>query len=55
MVYDATEQTAYCVHDWTVPAEEEVLGVALLLQLPGRESFIRAIPDELGGDDNLPL
>ena len=52
MVYDMNEKRAYCVHDWTIPAEEELLGVAMLLQLPGRESFVRALPDELGGDNN---
>lgn len=30
-VYDMTEGRAYCVHDWDVPAEEELLSLAMLL------------------------
>ena len=44
-VYDLDEQRSYCVHDWTVPAPEELLSLHLFLSLPGRESYIRAIPE----------
>ena len=32
---------ALCVHDWVVPAPEEMLSLHLLLQLPGWESYLR--------------
>lgn len=46
-VYDLEEDRAYCVHDWSIPAEEELLTMALFLQLPRRETYIREIPDPL--------
>ena len=46
-VYDLDERIPFCVHDWAIPAEEEVLTMAVLLQLPRRESWLRAIPDPL--------
>lgn len=46
-VYDLDEERSFCVHDWAIPAEEELLTMALLLQLPGRESWMRDIPDPL--------
>lgn len=46
-VYDLDEKHSFCVHDWGIPAEEELLTMALFLQLPGRESYIREIPDPL--------
>lgn len=45
-LYDLDEQCAYCVHDWTVPAAEELLGLHVFLQLPGKESFLREIAEE---------
>lgn len=44
-VFDLDEQRPYCVHNWAVPAAEEVLGLALHLQTPGNESYVREIPD----------
>ena len=44
-VYDLDEERAFCVHDWEIPAEEECLTMALLIQLPGRENYVRAIPE----------
>jgi hypothetical protein len=44
-LYDLTERRAYCVHDWTVPAGEEMLCLALFVGTPGNESYVRAIPD----------
>ncbi len=46
-VFDLDENVPYCVHDWAIPAEEELLTMAVLLQLPGREVWMREIPDEL--------
>jgi len=36
---------AFCVHDWTVPAAEEMLALHLFLTMPGRESYLRHIPE----------
>lgn len=44
-VFDLTDGRALCVHDWDVPAEEEMLSLACLLQLPGREGWVRTLPD----------
>jgi len=33
------------VHDWLVPASEELLELALFLGLPGRERYVRALPE----------
>jgi len=43
-VFDLTDGHPLCVHDWDVPAEEEMLSLACLLQLPGRESWVRELP-----------
>lgn len=37
----ADEGVAYCVHDWSVPAAEEMLAIHLLLKLPGYEGELR--------------
>ena len=42
-LYDLDEQMPYCVHDWEVPAAEEMLALHLLLSVPGREMFLRGI------------
>lgn len=47
-LFDLDENQAYCVHDWDVPAEEELLALHCLLSLPGYETWARAMPD-LGG------
>jgi hypothetical protein len=44
-VYDLERRHALCVHDYTIPAPEELLSLHLFLSLPGRESYIRAIPE----------
>lgn len=44
-LYDLTERRAYCVHDWTIPAAEEMLTLALFVGTPGNESYVREIPD----------
>lgn len=43
-LFDVEEQRAYCIHDWTVPAAEELLGLHLHLQVPGMETYMRGVP-----------
>lgn len=45
-VFDLEEQRAYCIHDWTVPAAEELLALHLHLQIPGMEVYMRGVPDD---------
>lgn len=40
-LYDLDGQTPLCVHDWDVPAEEELLALFVFLSLPGREHYLR--------------
>lgn len=40
-LFDADEQRPYCVHDYAVPAAEEMLALHLLLQIPERERYLR--------------
>ena len=47
-VYDLEENLPICVHDWEVPAAEELLGLALHLTLPNLEKYVRNIPDRQG-------
>jgi hypothetical protein len=50
------------VHDWSVPAAEEMLGLLVMVSLPGKESFVRMLPDDgvehpelfLGDDFEFP-
>lgn len=44
-LYDLTEKRALCVHDWTVPAPEEMLALLFCVTLPGNEDKIRILPD----------
>lgn len=46
-VYDATRGHPVCVHDWVVPASEELLELALFLQMPGREEYVSTMPFEM--------
>lgn len=48
-LYDLDEQTPYCVHDWMVPAAEEMLALHTLVSLPGRERWLRELPELPGG------
>lgn len=43
-VYDLDERLDYCVHDWDVPAAEEMLTMHLLLSMPRWEPWIRSMP-----------
>lgn len=40
-LFDLDEGVPYCVHDWSVPAAEEMLAIHLLLKLPGYEGELR--------------
>lgn len=40
-LFDLEDEAALCVHDWAVPAAEEMLSLHLLLQLPGWETYLR--------------
>jgi len=42
-LYDMDEQTPLCVHDWEVPAAEELLGLFVHVSLPGQEQYVRSI------------
>lgn len=44
-VYDCDEREAICVHDWDIPAEEELLTMHALLSLPQYEGWIRDLPE----------
>ncbi len=45
-VFDLNENRSYCVHDYEIPAEEELLTLHCLLSLPGYEKWARAMPDD---------
>jgi hypothetical protein len=45
-LYDLDEDRAYCVHDWDVPSGEELLALLVFLRIPGKESYLREIPEE---------
>lgn len=47
-LYDLDDQLPLCVHDWDVPAAEELLALAILIRLPGQERYVRSIPDRDG-------
>jgi hypothetical protein len=40
-LYDLEERTPYCVHEWSVPAAEEVLSLLVCLRLPNHEEYLR--------------
>jgi len=42
-LYDLDAGMPLCVHDWAVPAAEEMLALHVFLQLPGRESHLRVL------------
>ncbi len=44
-VFDLETGTPFCVHDWDVPAEEELLALHSMLSIPGYESWARGMPD----------
>ncbi len=44
-LFDINESMPYCVHDWEVPAAEEMLALLVHLSLPGKEMYLRGIRD----------
>lgn len=44
-LYDLDREVPCCVHDWTVPAAEEMLALHLFLSMPGRERYITTLPE----------
>jgi hypothetical protein len=42
-VFDVTAGMPVCVHDWVVPAAEELLELKLFLELPNREQYARGL------------
>ena len=44
-LYDLDEQQPLCVHEWTVPAAEEMLTLHLCVSLPGWEGYVRHLPE----------
>lgn len=48
-LFDLEAGHALCVHDWEVPPAEEMLALHLCLHLPGRERYIRSLPETWHG------
>jgi hypothetical protein len=44
-LYDLDERRPLCVHDWLVPPPEEMLALLLCVSLPGRERYVRDLPE----------
>ena len=44
-LFDLDRNQSICVHDWDVPAAEELLGLHLFLSLPGWESWMLELPE----------
>lgn len=44
-VFDLSGGYPVCVHDWTVPAAEELLELKLFLEIPGKEKYVRSLPE----------
>lgn len=44
-MFDLDKNSPICVHDWDVPAAEELLGLHLFLSLPGWESWMLELPE----------
>ena len=44
-MYDLEERSSLCVHDWEVPASEELLGIMLHLAVPRGETYMRGLPE----------
>jgi hypothetical protein len=40
-LYDLDQERPLCVHDYSVPAAEEMLALHLLVQLPDHEGYLR--------------
>lgn len=46
-VFDVDRGHAICVHDWVVPAAEELLELKLFLELEGREAYVNSLQPEV--------
>lgn len=46
-LYDLDDETPLCVHDWEVPAAEEMLSLHLLASLPQFEMYLRQLESEV--------
>ena len=44
-LFDLDQGSPICVHDWEVPAAEELLGLHVFLSLPGWESWMLELPE----------
>jgi len=44
-VFDVAARAPICVHDWVVPAAEELLELKLFLELPGHEAYVRGLEE----------
>lgn len=42
-LYSITRREPLCVHDWEVPAPEELLGIHVMLSIPGGESYLTRV------------
>ena len=49
-LFDLEDQMVLCIHDWSVPPPEEMLALHLLLTLPGKESYVRNLPETFGDE-----
>ena len=45
ILYDLDQKHSVCVHDYDVPASEELLAVLFCLSIPGYESYMCALPE----------
>lgn len=45
VLYDLDEERPLCVHDYDVPASEELLAIFICLALPGKETYLRELPE----------
>lgn len=43
-VFDVQNDEPVCVHDWLVPAAEELLELKLFLEMPRHEAYVRSLP-----------
>jgi hypothetical protein len=43
---DLDDNHSLCVHDWLVPAAEEMLALLLCVSVPGAERYVRYLPDD---------
>lgn len=44
-LFDLDDNLAFCVHDWAVPAPEELLGLHVFLNVRGGEAYLRQLTE----------